>query len=344
MPRPRTHAGRMIPTGVIAYERILLAALASWMAAAGVRADVIDVPTPGARALADGEVIVRGPWGKAPGEFGRDDEASRPGPMDFVATGDRLFVLDPVNARVQVFRYDGAFERQIDIGTQTADFLAVGPDGDVAVLDAFARRELRIFSADGALHTRSRIPDDIKLPSALALDGQRVLIEDRHDRVHELNVAKGLRGETATAVRTFAGRPSESGAGLLHAHKSTGGDVALQAPLTRSTGAETTLRFPSAVRTIVALESDAAGRVYLAVTCPIEGDANPWHSDIVLAVISADGTVASTLRMPNRYATDHYRKLALDASGDVIQMQTTEDEVRFVRWAVEPSGEKGGAR
>ncbi len=346
MPNRYWRAGVARPTGVVRFVRTLLIALLPLVSiAVAARADVLDVPAVRQDGGGQGmEVMVRGPWGDASGEFGKVDEASRPGPMDFVATGGRLYVLDPVNARVQVFRDDGSFERQIDIGTRTADFLAVGDNGDVAVMDAFARREILIFNADGKLRTRCGIPADVRLPSAIFLDGERVLIESRHDRVYELAVPADVRGATASTVRTLAGRPVAAGGGELHARMAGTREIALQAPLGKSTGDGSTLRFQREVESIVALESDTNSRVHLAVTCPIEGSTDAWHTEIVVVVLNADGTIAATLHMPNRYVTDHYRKLGVSDSGDIIQMQTTEADVRFVRWVVEPQSGKGGSR
>ncbi|MCB9865062.1 MAG: hypothetical protein H6816_00270 [Phycisphaerales bacterium] len=343
MPNRRWRAGVVKSAGTILPVHILLIVLPLATSAA-THAQIVEVPM--ARSAADipTAVVVRGPWGDAPGQFGKNDEASRPGPMDFVAIGGRLYVLDPVNARVQVFRNDGSFERQVAIGTHTADFLAVERNGDMVVMDAFVKRQIIVFSTDGKPHTRCGIPAAIQLPSAIFLDGERILIEDRHDRVFELALPTGGRADTASTVRAFAGRPDAAGTGVRHARKANGHDVALHAPLSPSADDPITLRFPREVQSIVALESDDSGRSYLAVTCPTAGSADEWRTDIVVIVIASDGTVVSTLQMPNHYVTDHYRKLAVSESGDIIQMQTTEDEVRFVRWTVQPESGKGGAQ
>lgn len=51
--------------------------------------------------------------------------------------------------------------------------------------------------------------------------------------------------------------------------------------------------------------------------------------------------IAGTIRMPNAYVTDHYRKLLVSHEGEIIQMQTAEDGVRFVRWTL-PTRAAGG--
>ena len=146
--------------------------------------EVLQVPpaTEGA-GMVPAEVMVRGPWGSDPGQFGKTDEASRPGPMDFAVTDDTLYVLDPVNARVQLFGLDGSFRREVPIGTRTADFMCVDAEGNVTVLDAFVRREFKTFSVSGKLLAHARLPASIGLASAIFSGAGRVWVEERHDPI-----------------------------------------------------------------------------------------------------------------------------------------------------------------
>ena len=105
-----------------------------------------------------------------------------------------------------------------------------------------------------------------------------------------------------------------------------------------------TLRFDRPVVSIAALESDDSGQIYLAATCRSAPDDNSWKTEIVLVALEADGSIAGTVRMPNAYVTDHYRKLCVSRSGEIIQMQTAEDGVRFVRWALAAEAQGGTSR
>ena len=134
-------------------------------------------------ANATSQVIVRGDWGSSGGQFGKVDEAARPGPTDFAVMGDALYVLDPVNARVQIFGLGGEFRSVIAIGTKTADFLCVDDAGRVTVLDAFVKREFKTFTPRGRLLTQAQLPNEIGLCSAIWSDGARIWIEERHNRV-----------------------------------------------------------------------------------------------------------------------------------------------------------------
>jgi len=280
------------------------------------------------------DVLVRGRWGPGPGEFGKVDEASRPGPMDFAVADDTLYVLDPVNARVQLFDLHGSFRSELPIGTRTADFLCVDDRGNVTVLDAFVRRELKTFSPSGELLAHAELPASIGLCSAIFVAGDRVYVEERHSRVYELSMARGQLGAPAAVVGTLPGRPLRSDRRTVHARRVGARDVIVKGETS------TTLRFEQPVASIVALESDDSGRVYLAAACRPTPDGDPWKTEIVLVALEPGERIAGLIRMPNAYITDHYRKLFVSHTGDIIQMQTTENGVRFVRWPLTTA--KGG--
>ncbi len=282
------------------------------------------------------EIIIRGPWGSGLAEFGKLDEASRPGPMDFALRGDSLYILDSVNSRVQVFGLDGAHRGEIPVGTSTADFLCVDDKGQLTILDAFVRREISTFSAVGELLTSARLPQSMGLPSAIFADGDRVWVEERHSRVYELNLDAGRSGAVASVANALSGRPVNSAQRTVHARKNGSREVVLRVTAAETASESWTLKFPRELASIVALEADDVGRVYLAAACRRGADAGRWETDIVLAVISPGGDILASICMPNAYTTDHYRKLLVSPSGDVIQMQTDETEVRFVRWLIPP--------
>jgi hypothetical protein len=249
--------------------------------------------------------------------------------MDFALVGETLYVLDPVNARVQVFDLPDGQAREISIGTHTADFLHVGADRTVTVLDAFVRREFRVFESDGGLRYTAKVPDTISLPSAIAVDGHQVWIEERHDRVFELDASKAGPGRPAAVVRNVPGRPV-AGDRFVHARKRADGAVDLRVGSEADRQGRTTLRFPGRVAAVVALETDDAGRTYVAVR---RGN-GPAPSDLLVTRLDPDGQVEGTQVLPDAYVTDHYRKIFVTASGEVIQMQTTPQTVRFVRWTL----------
>jgi len=308
---------------------------------AGAPATAVDVPEPtGETEPTSGEVILRGGWGAGLGEFGKRDEASRPGPMDFALVNGTLYVLDPVNARVQVFDLASGSARGIEINTHTADFLHVAPDGTVTVLDAFVRREFRVFEANGALRYQARVPDTISLPSAVAADGHRVWIEERHDRVFELDASGVRSGQAASVVRNVPGRPI-AGSRFVHARKLADGAVQLRVGTEADEQGLYALRFPGRVAAVTALETDGDGRTYVAVRRADRLAEGTVESDLLVTRLGSDGRPDGVRVLPDAYVTDHYRKIFVTASGELIQMQTTEEGVQFVRWTfAELEGER----
>jgi len=311
-----------------------LVAACTLLAAAGEDVRVLRVPAAGESVPA--EVLLSRPWGAGLGEFGRVEEASRPGPMDFAIGGDALYVLDPVNARVQLFGLDGRFRRTVPIGTRTADFLCVDEAGHVTVLDAFVRREFMTFAESGELLTQAKLPEAVTLCSGSFTADGRLWVEERHTRAYELEVDRSRTGAAARIVGTLAGRPRDQGQAAFQVARVGTDTVRVQTGETRESGEVVIVHFPRPVAAVQALEADASGRLYVAVTCPLDATKNAWKSDLVLAAIEPAGGVVGTLRMPNAYVTDHYRKLCVTSAGDVIQMQTSEEGVRFVRWTPEP--------
>ena len=82
----------------------------------------------------------------------------------------------------------------------------------------------------------------------------------------------------------------------------------------------------------------------MAAACRLEPGDDPWKTDIVLTWLDPDGAIAGSICLPNTYVTDHYRKLFVTRCGAIIQMQTTDDGVRFIRWQPPPQAERGGTR
>lgn len=325
------------------WRGLAAGAVCLWLPAwsAGAPAVTVDVPEPAGETLpTTDELILRGGWGPGLGEFGKRDEASRPGPMDFALVDGTLYVLDPVNARVQVFDLASGSVRAMEINTHTADFLHVARDGTVTVLDAFVRREFRVFAADGSLRRTARVPDTISLPSAVAADGDRVWIEERHDRVFELDASEARPGQAAPVVRNVPGRPI-AGDRFVHARKLADGSVDLRIGAEGSGQNRRTLRFPGRIEAVTALETDGADRTYIAVRRAGRAAEGSARSDLLVTRLRPDGYPDGTRVLPDAYVTDHYRKIFVTPSGELIQMQTTEEDVRFVRWTFpESQGER----
>ncbi len=98
-------------------------------------------------------------WGTANNQLGhrRPQEGSPEGPMSFeVDASGRVFVLDQVNSRIQVFQ-DGRAPRSIPLPSDTFCDIAADEDGRLAVLDRQAGDELLILDESGRVESQLQL-------------------------------------------------------------------------------------------------------------------------------------------------------------------------------------------
>jgi hypothetical protein len=135
--------------------------------------------------------VFTAPWGSAEGELGRrvPEEGAPEGPMSFVVSEDgRVFVLDQVNQRVQVFK-DGKFSREIKIPGDTFQDLAVDPDGRVVLLDRLAQKAVVFLDPEQRVPLKGpHVPEGGGVTGLFLNDGVWVEVEhnpsaDRLDRI-----------------------------------------------------------------------------------------------------------------------------------------------------------------
>jgi hypothetical protein len=287
---------------------------------------------PGAPAAGGGSLVVlRAPWGAGPGEVGRrvPAEGSPEAPMSFVVDQNgRVYVLDQVNRRVQVFeagRAVGATPLEVD----TYQDVALHPSGDLVLLDRLGRRAVDFVAEDG--RTRRTVPlvgPHVREGGTVTAlfqhgDGTWVEVEHRHlVRVALLDGSPDPDRPTAPGRLTPAGdvvwAARDSARGAVVAHQRAGEPQArlLARP-----------HFARPVREIVALEADAAGRVILAAAvgrAPDEAD--------VIVVLDPDGSETARIALPPRVLPDEQlRPIRLGGDGAVYQLRPEEAGVTLTR-------------
>jgi hypothetical protein len=85
-----------------------------------------------------GTMVFHAGWGEALGEFGTKPVEGSPDvvpPAFWVTPDERLFILDPINHRVQVIDPQGKVERSIPIEARNPVDVAVAPDGTLLISD-----------------------------------------------------------------------------------------------------------------------------------------------------------------------------------------------------------------
>lgn len=285
--------------------------------------------------LSDGKIIVRAGWGSGPGQLGKLDEASRPGPMDLAVADDgTLHVLDQVNRRIQRFTPAGASWPPLPLSAQTAEYIALSNQG-VWVLSYERQSAGHILELVGrsGVHKRQALAAGTDLITGLFSDGEQVWIEQRHDRLTKVWPVK-------KAGQAVLGRPNrgEPGQHLLAARDAEGGVLLAGVIPMEGTFPMVTFK-PADGAEIVAIEglrSDKAGRVYLALKLAdrITSPGQDWVDVRRVCVVYRPGARPIIVEMAAELATDMNNYLAVGPGGGLFQLHTTEAGVLIRRWHI----------
>jgi hypothetical protein len=292
--------------------------------------------TIGAADLSPGEstVVARASWGSGAGELGKRDEGARPGPMSLVAADDgSLYILDQVNRRVVRFQ-DGQVQAELPIAAETTEDIAV-EDGSLWTLvyepgAAPGYRVERYLLRGGPPVLQHALDRSFQLATGLFVTGGDVWVEMEHDvqrRVISQNAVDRQGpprlGRLDRAGRGFRLSALRSGRYEARVHRVVHGEGAY--PLLRVTT-------PLPLVGIHALETDAAGRVFLGLLMGEEGKA---HRSVVLV---ADGSGYQVVELFTEQVTDAFRPLAVGSDGSIYQLSTSEEGVTVRRWATGVGG------
>ncbi len=248
--------------------------------------------------------------------------------MSFVAGKDgETWVLDQVNARVERFGPDGRFTRELRLDGDTAQELAVGPDGKLYVLDRLARREVAIYDSDGNPLRRVPIAGEGGAVTGMFVDASGLWLEREH--TDTVRIA-GADGTPDTSHPTAPGRPSRDGTTTLRAALVARGGPEVN--LYAGDRWRRTLTLPHAILYLLLLDSDRRGHVFLGARVGDESPEPPFairnQATIVLRLDLATGADAGALTLPAYTGPDEmFRELAVTDDGAVVQMLPSADGV-----------------
>ncbi len=282
-----------------------------------------------ASAEAGPNALVVARWGSNKGELGRDrpQEGNPEGPMSLVMAGRDLLVLDQVNGRLARFGPDGRLLGTSDAPT-TAQDLAVGKDGTVAMIDRLVGKSVTLVDANGKkigeLPLTARIPEP-GLVTAVVVDGKDVYAEKEHGALVLLGTTDGT---PASDVVQLSGRPTKDGALLLTAGLSSKpqGRAYLNAVDRKTTALRfaRTILFPRPSHAIVLLDSDAKGTIYLGVAAGDPGDAH------VACLDPGDGHVLGRVALPLSHTPEEsFRDFTVADDGTIAFAVRTDDGVQY---------------
>lgn len=301
---------------------------------------------PGAATLSTvGQLIVRGGWGSAPGKFGRRHEAesSPEGPMALhVGAPGEIAVLDQVNRRVELYR-DGERRGSLATGGDTLQDLAIGAEGRVALLDRFVDKSVQVYGPDGKLQNEVALAGPLLpepgLVTGVFADSGGVYVEREHGSI--LRIADGS-GQTDPARSELPGRPSRDGTLLLTAAllDRAAGTLVVRAFARASLQLvwERPLQLEAPVLHILMLDSDRAGRIYVAAAIGHEDPSPPFKlldESITAVRLGSGGSERGRLRLPPLPdAAESVRPLSVDDAGDLYVMAARPEglEVRRYRF------------
>lgn len=252
--------------------------------------------------------------------------------MSLVAAGaDQFLVLDQVNQRVTRWSRDGKATVLLSLkGDQAAD-VAVGPSGSVAVLDRLVGKEVALFDKDGRSIgslplDRERVGD----PGAVTgvfIDGEDVYVERAHGPLLRLGSMQGAPSDDRSEV---PGRPSRDGKLLLSAGtvNRKQGRVYVSAVDRATSEVRFTrqLNYAGIIASIVTLDSDKTGTIYLAVALD-QGAATPT---MVTCLEPAKGTPLGAVEIPtNDSPEETMKEITVTDDGSIVFAHRLEEGMAF---------------
>ncbi len=289
---------------------------------------------------AAGTSIVKVGYGSGPGQLGARmaNESNPEGPMSVIATPDGLVVLDQVNGRIVRYGADGKPNGGFPIAPETAQDIALGPDGQIAVLDRVNDAQLLYYDKDGQLIGQTSVVGgpitEAGGTTAVFATPGGVWIEREHGETVRVLGPDGKPDETRG---TMPGRPLRDGTGSVQAlvvDKAAGtAQIRVYDPKANVVW-NRPIRFPAPIFALVMLDSDRTGHVYLAAFLARESP-DPPHDFLdqrihVLRLQASDGADRGQLLLPPPHGSDEsMRPLTVGDDGTIYQMTTSDAGVEI---------------
>jgi hypothetical protein len=259
--------------------------------------------------------------------------------MSFTVDGSgRVWVLDQINERVARFDEHGNPLDPITIGRPTAQDIALGDDGAMAVLDRFGEKDVGLWDASGAYVGSLPLEGDlVETPGVVTgvfVDGEDVYVEREHGPLVRIGSTSGVPASPRTEV---PGRPSRDGKSWLKAGiTDPGAGRAYVVSNARPSGEhrftrELVLHAP--IGSLVLLDSDLAGTIYFGA----EVVEDPEAPEIVVVCLDgSSGEPTGTASVPaNTMPEESFRDLVVLDGGGVVFTHRTEDGVTYQQIACE---------
>ncbi|MBI5531896.1 MAG: hypothetical protein HY898_04220 [Deltaproteobacteria bacterium] len=284
-------------------------------------------------------IIHSAPWGSDPGQFGHllPTEGAPEGPMSLTTNAQgELFVLDQVNARVQVLSPEGAFLRSIPIPSTTVQDLVVTGLGEVVLLDRLAEPGLIFIDDQGKLRAR------VKVVGHGVAEGGAITALVEHEGAIWVEVDRAMTVRIADwqAVAdpdriSVDGRPSRKG-GAAWQVRLRDGAVRLRGQPRTGTAMRRSLSFALPVMRLSTLDTDETGNVFVSAHLAKESEQPPFavtEDKDVLSVFNAKGDPLGSVELESSTGPEEqFRAMTVARDGTVYHLQCTVEGTVLRRW------------
>ncbi|MDD9945018.1 MAG: hypothetical protein OXU20_28505 [Myxococcales bacterium] len=299
-----------------------------------------EAPAPNRTGPFEMEMLMSAAYGSDPGQLGTGggDESTPEGPSSFaVGRNGELFVLDPVNSRVQVYA-DGAPTGTFPLPTDQIQDIALLPNGNLVLLDRHKARKLYAVNASGEpqgelAYDGKHLSSDY-LTDTMRIGDDGVWLMAGRDRFVRVADAE-FKPDPARPVSH--GVPSRDGELMLGVSLA---GVTVNVTVRPRTGVPrnrtTNIAFDNTVTGLYGVETDSAGNIYLFVDhlAPDE-DPGAVRPRIVgkLVVLSPDLKPIRESELPVQQAPHSVLRAAVvTAGGDVYHFDAAEKQVGIRRY------------
>lgn len=292
----------------------------------------------GANQAKDPALFARLGWGSGPNELGheRPQEGNPEGPMSVTLDAfGRPVILDQVNGRLVILNEDGEAARTIPVPVRAAQDVALTPDGKALVLDRLSDKTVAIMDETGRvlgeLPVEGKGIEEGGGVTGVFVDGSDVYVERENASLVKIGDTDGRPDAERPEI---PGRPSRDGKLFLTAGLGDGaaGKVYVTA-ISRETRQHLYTREYIAglpLFGILALDTDLAGIIYLALLGEDASGGTPTPKVRLLCLTPSDGTPIGQVDLPaNTLPEESFRDFAVLDEGGVIYAYRTEEGVEY---------------
>lgn len=311
--------------------------LARWLVTALVLSGCDD-STSTSTTKPDPGIVVDARWGAGSADLGQTDanESAPAGPSSFAVGADgKIWVLDPVNARIQAFS-QGKHDATVPLAPRPFVDIALDGDGFV-VVDLHAQPAIVIIGDDGSEEAEVALPG-LALPepsrvTALERRSDGAWLEVDDDYSVQITDGTGAAVEREVVPGTLAGE-----ADVLRAVIAKTSVSVFRQPLSVGPPALVAeVSTPQPIRERTLLAEDSAGRVLLGLITEAEQpdpETPPEQAHVLVVLDSGGGEIARHDLPLSATWQESFRRVKLGADDNVYALRFSAEGAQVLK--VEP--------